>query len=516
MAATPMKTSSSQLALWIVFILASAASARTQTVAEIAEHKILVELSQNVFVGKVVKAGTKEDTMAQFEIDVVLNIKGTLQGRTVVNQNLRRSFALIEPGATYLFASRYDTNSNLHLLMPNPNGNRLLSTNAALSQAQLESLARSDEAVIRWQEACKKYELLFAEAKDPAEKAIIGWLTSYRPAGSFQEAERMARDLKPILEQFGDQAALVIATRVEKGDPRMSNRRGVSLILRRLGNRAAPAVPILVRTLQQLRSSAPVDWPRFVEALAILSETGASASTLESIFALIPGPKSFLVFRYSIKPLTEMAQEGDAEIATRLDSFLAHADAHVRLAAAVTISRCFQPTERVTAIIRESLESFQPEATDYLLQTLNELNGDKSVFLPHLVALLKGPQPGTAMRSATALGQVGRAAIPTIMKCLTDDDPAIRKGGFTAFGTYVTAAKAEPDTWPLVTPVIAAVAQDSPREALRIIGLFPNQVRTSPEAGKVVRQLAESKDQVIKNQATRLLPRTTIPSAPLR
>lgn len=147
--------------------------------------------------------------------------------------------------------------------------------------------------------------------------------------------------------------------------------------------------------------------------MALLGEVNPSSSALEEILSLIPGPESFSAFRGTIESLTSVARKGGADFPARLDSFLAHENLHVRLATAVAISRCFQPTERATAVVRECLESFQPDVTHYVLGELKGMNGDKMVFIPQLVALVKNPDRVIASSSAAAIGQLGKEALPT-------------------------------------------------------------------------------------------------------
>lgn len=246
----------------------------------------------------------------------------------------------------------------------------------------------------------------------------------------------------------------------------------------------------------------------------LLSEASAGSSALEEILSLIPGPESFTAFHSCISVLNSMARSGGADIPPRLDSFLDHKNLHVRLAAAVTLARCFQPTERSTAVIRECLEPFQPDATNYVLQVLKEMNGDKSVFLPQLVALVRTPNRVIASGSASAIGQMGKAAVPAIKKFLSDEDPEIRRHGGSALYQYVTVAKAEPITWPLVASVIPSIAKENPRQAVWILNQFPEEIGFSADVVALLRKLAESAEPRTRNEATQLLRR--IPPTPLR
>lgn len=97
---------------------------------DISNPREVVGFSDNVFVGKVVKqVGTRNRDYpeTQFEVEVLYNIKGEVNGTIKVNQVggyegdylfLMEGDKLIEEGQTYLFATRYLAEEKWHTLIP--------------------------------------------------------------------------------------------------------------------------------------------------------------------------------------------------------------------------------------------------------------------------------------------------------------------------------------------------------------------------------------------------------------
>jgi hypothetical protein len=150
-----------------------------QYAADFNDNKVLMGAAHNVFIGKVIKqVGVKEigsGPETQFEVDIVSNIKGGLQGSIVVNQQggykngilylvdggdvLRSSDdhidTLLQPGSTYLFATRYNEGENWYTIIAHPNSKKLLSNDGGLDKGRLQILAEQDEKFVALSEAYK-------------------------------------------------------------------------------------------------------------------------------------------------------------------------------------------------------------------------------------------------------------------------------------------------------------------------------------------------------------------------
>ncbi|OGH66658.1 MAG: hypothetical protein A3B90_01160 [Candidatus Magasanikbacteria bacterium RIFCSPHIGHO2_02_FULL_41_13] len=144
--------------------------------------------SHNVFIGRVVKqVGTKSLNFGpetQFSVEVISSIKGNLSGTVTVNQfagykngvlyllkgdvsapeksgnSASEVDKLLEPGKTYLFASRYNSEQNWHTLVSHPNARKLISSDKKLTLTQLQGLVEKDTRVAQLREAYKNEILL--------------------------------------------------------------------------------------------------------------------------------------------------------------------------------------------------------------------------------------------------------------------------------------------------------------------------------------------------------------------
>jgi len=145
--------------------------------ADFSNNQILMGASHNVFIGKVLaQVGTNDfmgDPATQFSVQIIDNIKGDLNNTVVVNQSggykdgvlyvMDEGGALLQPGATYLLATRYDTDAHYYTLNPHENASKLVSTDNALSIAALRTLIAKDPKVRALQVAYPNEELLQAD-----------------------------------------------------------------------------------------------------------------------------------------------------------------------------------------------------------------------------------------------------------------------------------------------------------------------------------------------------------------
>jgi len=145
--------------------------------ADFSNNQILMGASHNVFVGKVLaQVGTNDfmgDPATQFSVQIIDNIKGELKDTVIINQSggykdgvlyvMDEGGALLQPGATYLLATRYDTDAHYYTLNPHENASKLLSTDSTLSSAALRTLIAKDPKVRALQAAYPNEELLQAD-----------------------------------------------------------------------------------------------------------------------------------------------------------------------------------------------------------------------------------------------------------------------------------------------------------------------------------------------------------------
>jgi len=169
------------------------------------DDKELIGDAHNVFVGRVINnlgVANYLGTITRFEVEVVHNIKGMLSGTVTVAQDggvvggrvyivvdgeaVSPASAvgnyLLQPGQTYLLATRTSNETNWYRLIPHPNARAMISQNPTLSSTQLKALAKNDLRVQA------------LETAYPDEIVLSGELRTYAP-NSFQSlsgAEKQA------------------------------------------------------------------------------------------------------------------------------------------------------------------------------------------------------------------------------------------------------------------------------------------------------------------------------------
>jgi hypothetical protein len=153
------------------------------------KDEVLMGSAHHVFVGKITKQIGKRPISSipatQFEAEVVYNIKGNLEGNVIVEQqggyvgeilyvisggdikNIIESFEgyLLEPGNTYLIASRYNSKDDWHTMMSYYGGHKLINQNNNLNKSQLQEISRDNARVKELEEAYKNEVLLEADIR---------------------------------------------------------------------------------------------------------------------------------------------------------------------------------------------------------------------------------------------------------------------------------------------------------------------------------------------------------------
>lgn len=146
--------------------------------ADFRDDRVLMGAAHNVFVGtvtgKVGDVGTEVGPGTQFSVDVLYNIKGHLDGLATISQeagyrngilHLFEGDSLLEPGKTYLLASRYDETRDWHIITSHPNGRKWIQHDGKLGPQELQQLIDKDEKVTALLAAYKDEILLDADVK---------------------------------------------------------------------------------------------------------------------------------------------------------------------------------------------------------------------------------------------------------------------------------------------------------------------------------------------------------------
>jgi hypothetical protein len=148
--------------------------------SDFSNNQNLIGGTSNVFIAKVLaQTGNKETEIGprtQYTVEIVQNIKGDLSGVVTLDQlggykngqlvtveDATLEGYLLQPGSTYLLATRYNEKENWHTLNPHPNASKLLSSDGTKSTLELQTLADQDEKVKSLEAAYPDEKLLDAD-----------------------------------------------------------------------------------------------------------------------------------------------------------------------------------------------------------------------------------------------------------------------------------------------------------------------------------------------------------------
>jgi len=156
---------------------------------DFSDDRVLMGASHAVFVGKVIaqtnnkQRGIGPET--QYQVEIIDDIKGDLQGIITVDQlggyegdtlyvvkndNINSSLNqgggyLLQPGSTYILATRYNSQENWYTLNPYPTASKLISNNSIFTNAQLKVMAENDSRFQALQIAYQHEILLGADVQ---------------------------------------------------------------------------------------------------------------------------------------------------------------------------------------------------------------------------------------------------------------------------------------------------------------------------------------------------------------
>lgn len=150
--------------------------------ADYSNDQILMGASHNVFVARIIREIEVRDYYTipntMFEVEIIANVKGNLQGHAVVGQEgglkngmlylmdngVKFEDYFLKPGNTYLLATRYSPGGNWHLLNFHSNARKLINKEDVLFD-ELTEIAKDDNKVKNLKEAYKNEILLEADIK---------------------------------------------------------------------------------------------------------------------------------------------------------------------------------------------------------------------------------------------------------------------------------------------------------------------------------------------------------------
>jgi hypothetical protein len=203
--------------------------------------RVLMGASHNVFVGRIIdQIGTKGMMLGsgrtlpitQFSVEPILNVKGNLSGTVTVEQlggyqdgvlfasedgdifgprTRPGAGYLMQPGLTYLFATRYQDDGSYYL-WAFPAASKVISENSSLSDSQLQSLAENDSRVQELQTAYPNEILLADDVRTGNTRNSYASTHTPPPAPPPPPAERIVPVISSLATVVGSTSTRLIWT----------------------------------------------------------------------------------------------------------------------------------------------------------------------------------------------------------------------------------------------------------------------------------------------------------------
>ena len=267
---------------------------------------------------------------------------------------------------------------------------------------------------------------IIGERGAPAMTILIPALDDDRP-GVVSEVQRALRRISqhgPLLPLQGlvDANPLVRARTAE--------------VLSDLGSRAKPAVPALVGALAD-----PEEDVRHSAARALGATAAGEAIAVPALVRALNDPAG-RVRGASAEALGEIGAVAQTAVPALVEK-LKDPEVAVRVAAAKALWQLEHRAEAVVPVLVQALED--PTVRWHASFVLGEIGPEAAGAVPALVRVLQRERVPRALRappsSAIALGQIGRPAVPELIRCLHDERPVVRTAAAIALGLMGRAAE---------------------------------------------------------------------------
>jgi hypothetical protein len=148
--------------------------------SDFSKNQNLIGGASNVFVARVsTQSGNKETSIGprtQYIVEIIHNIKGNLSGtvtldelggykddQLVLIEDISPDDFFLVPGATYVFATRYNDKEGWYTVIGHPNGMKLLTKDTSLDTTALQTLIDQDLKVRSLEAAYPDEKLLDAD-----------------------------------------------------------------------------------------------------------------------------------------------------------------------------------------------------------------------------------------------------------------------------------------------------------------------------------------------------------------
>ncbi len=292
---------------------------------------------------------------------------------------------------------------------------------------------------------------------------VVGW------AAAAAAADAASEDVGKLVAELGSLDQGVCLKAIDR--------------LEALGEKAAPAVPALVKAL-----SRPEDMIR-QRAVRGLGSIGPAATAAVGALVEKLRDENPEVRGYAAYALGRIGDGSDA-VVEGLSQLAFDRAALVRRAALRALQRLNPPSEKVMPLVLKILEQGDASIIAPALQTLAE-QGEAA--LPRLCQALQHDQACYwACLALAELGPKAGAAVPHLKSVLQHKDPEVRMQALAALGEIGSAAQ------PLVPDIIAALKNDEAGGVRYAAAFALGRIGTTPEATAALQQTLKQDDAFLQ------------------
>lgn len=295
---------------------------------------------------------------------------------------------------------------------------------------------------------------------------LVSWVATAAPA---EAADAAAEDVQRLAGEVASQDQAVSLKAIDR--------------LGALGEKAAPAVPALIKAL-----SRPEAEVRQHAARELGSIGPAAAAAVPALMEKLSDEKAE-VRGYAAYALGKIGDASDA-VVEGLSRMAFDRAAVVRRAALRALERLNPPQEKVLPLVLKILEQGDANILGPALETLAE-QGEAA--LPRLCQALQHERACYwACLALAELGPKAAGAVPHLKLVLQHKDPEVRMQALAALGEIGPAAKS------LLPEIVAALQKDEVGGVRYAAAFALGRIGTSPEATAALRQALKQDDAFLR------------------
>lgn len=299
-------------------------------------------------------------------------------------------------------------------------------------------------------------------------------------------------EVQRSLRRIGPRSLPLLIQALRDGNPLVRAR--VAEVLSDLGPGAKPALPVLAGALAD-----PKEEVRHSAARALGATAAGEAIAVPPLTRALNDPAG----RVRAAASEALGKIGGVArpAAPALGERLKDPEVAVRVAAAKALWQLEHRAEAVVPVLAEALED--PTVRWQASFVLGEIGPDAAGAVPALVRVLQRERVPRALRSppssAIALGQIGRSAVPELIRCLEDARPDVRTSAAIALGLMGRAAET---AVPALIPLLKDLNQEVRQASVLSLGAIGSQ---NPELVPALVKMMSDDDVFLRGAAAAVL-----------